>query len=361
MSGTVVTPLSPHRIDAPALRAALSAYQAPQLGRSLFQAASTFALFFAVLAAMYALRGVSPWLTLALALPAAGLTVRIFIIQHDCGHGAFFRTDAANRWLGRLCSLITMTPFANWRRQHANHHAMWNNLDRRSSGADIYSTCMTVAEYRALSPAARWRCRAVRHPLISHLLVPPLVFLLVYRVPFDTPRAWHRERSSVLITNIGLAIIFTALILLLGAGPVALVQLPVIAIAAIIGVWLFSVQHRFEAALWVRQPAWAATDAALLGSSHLRLPRWLQWFSGNIGFHHIHHLMPRIPNYRLEECHRACAAMVAAATSLSLREALSAPSFTLWDEDEARMVRFSDVKKSSIHAANLVDTGGRQN
>ena len=328
----------------PPLRATLSAYQAPVLHRSLLQAGSTFALFFALIAAMYALRGISPFISLALSLPAAGLVVRIFIIQHDCGHGAFFRGAAGNLWMGRFCSLITMTPFANWRRQHANHHAVWNDLDRRGSGADIYSTCKTVVEYRALSPAARFAYRAARHPIIAQLLVPPLVFLVLYRVPFDTPRTWRRERNSVIVTNLGLVVLFTTLILLLGAGPVALVQLPTIAMAGILGVWLFSVQHRFETVLWSRTSTWTATDAALLGSSYLRLPRVLQWFSGNIGFHHIHHLMPRIPNYRLEECHRACAAMLSSTTSLSLRQALGAPAFALWDEAKSRMVRFSDVR-----------------
>jgi omega-6 fatty acid desaturase (delta-12 desaturase) len=327
----------------PPLRATLAAYQAPVLRRSLIQAGSTFALFFAALTAMYVLRHVSPLITLALSIPAAGLVVRIFIIQHDCGHGAYFQGGAANLWMGRLCSLITMTPFANWRRQHANHHAVWNDLDRRGSGADIYSTCKTVAEYRALTPFPRFAYRAARHPVIAQFLLPPLVFVLLYRVPFDTPKKWRRERNSVIATNLALAALFTTLVLLLGAGPVALVQLPTIAIAGILGVWLFSVQHRFESVLWARTTAWTATDAALLGSSYLRLPRVLQWFSGNIGFHHIHHLMPRIPNYRLEECHRACAAQVASTTTLSLREALAAPAFALWDEASSRMVRFSDV------------------
>jgi omega-6 fatty acid desaturase (delta-12 desaturase) len=336
---------SPAGAEAPLrdLRATLAAYQAPVLGRSLGQMATTFLPFFGVIAAMYALAGISPWLSLALALPAAGLIVRIFIIQHDCGHGAYFRSKAANEWLGRFCSLFTMTPFANWRRQHANHHAMWNNLDQRSSGADIYSTCLTVAEYRALSPLQRWGHRAMRHPLIAQVLLPPLVFLLLYRVPFDTPPAWPRERASVFATDLGLAALFTVLVLLLGAGPVALVQVPTIVIAAILGVWLFSVQHRFENAVWLRQEDWSATNAALFGSSHLKLPRVLQWFSGNIGFHHIHHLLPRVPNYRLEECHRACAAQVPGTSSLTLGQALRAPGFVLWDEARARLVRFSDV------------------
>ncbi len=328
----------------PDLKKALAAHQAPQLRRSLGQMATTFLPFFALMAAMYLLRGVSVWLTLALILPAAGLTVRIFIIQHDCGHGAFFRNRAANEWLGRFCSLFTMTPFANWRRHHSNHHAVWNNLDRRDSGADIYSTCLTVAEYRALSRRGQWWHRVVRHPLIAQLLLPPLVFVLLFRVPFDTPRTWRREWFSVLWTDLGLAALFAGLVLLLGVGPVALVQLPVIAASAILGVWIFSVQHRFEEVLWSRQADWTATGAALLGTSYLKLPRVLQWFSGNIGFHHIHHLLPRVPNYRLEECHRACVALTQAGPVLTLRQALRAPAYALWDERRARMVRFADVR-----------------
>jgi acyl-lipid omega-6 desaturase (Delta-12 desaturase) len=328
-----------------AIRTVLASHQAPVLGRSLGQMATTFPPFFGLIAAMYAMEGVSPWLSLALTIPAAGLIVRIFIIQHDCGHGAFFRSRTANEWLGRFCSLFTMTPYANWRRQHANHHAVWNNLDRRSAGADIYSTCLTVAEYRRLSPLGRWWHRAVRHPVVAQLVLPPLVFMLLYRFPFDTPATWRREWTSVLLTDVGLASLFTALVLLLGVGPVALVQLPTMALAAILGVGIFSVQHRFEDAVWSRQADWNATGAALLGSSHLRLPRILQWFSGNIGFHHIHHLMPRVPNYRLEDCHRACVAMGSAAASLSLMQAIRSPVYSLWDEETSRMVRFSDLPR----------------
>ncbi len=327
-----------------ALRDILQSYQAPVLRRSLGQMATTFLPFFGLIAAMYALSGVSAWLSLALALPTAGFIVRIFIIQHDCGHGAYFRSRAANEWLGRFCGLITMTPFANWRRQHANHHAVWNNLDRRDSGADIYSTCLTVAEYQVQSVWARWLSRAVRHPVIFHCLLPPLVFMLVDRVPFDIPQAWRRERISVLLTDVGSAVIFTTLVLSLGFGTVALVQLPAMALAAIIGIWLFSVQHRFEAAIWSHQAHWNAADAAVQGSSHLALPRILQWFSGNIGFHHIHHLTPRVPNYRLEECHRACRTLIPGVASLSLLQALRAPAYALWDEAAGRMVRFSDLR-----------------
>jgi omega-6 fatty acid desaturase (delta-12 desaturase) len=329
--------------DIRALRAVAARYQAPLLRRGLVQLATTFPPFFAVIAAMYALLDTSVWFTLLLSVPAAGLIVRIFIIQHDCGHGAFFRSRTANEWLGRFCSLFTMTPFANWRRHHANHHADWNNLDRRAASSDIYSSCMTVAEYRALSWRwQRWH-RAVRHPLIAHVLLPPLVFILLYRIPFDTPMSWRKEWASVLFTDIGLVALFGLLVAALGIGPVALVQLPTMALAAMLGVGLFAVQHRFEAVVWSRQAQWKLSTASLLGSSYLRLPRILQWFSGNIGFHHIHHLMPRVPNYRLEECHRACAASLPRTEPLTLRQALRAPAYALWDEAAARMVRFADV------------------
>ena len=327
-----------------ALLAIAAVHQAPDLRQALGQMASTFLPFFGLLTAMYLLWGVSPWLSLLLTVPAAGFVVRIFIIQHDCGHAAFFRNRAANDWLGRFCSLITMTPYANWRRLHASHHATWNNLDKRDLGVDLYSTCLTVAEYQALPLPARIWHRVIRHPLISQLLLPPFIFLLYYRLPIDTPASWRRERLSVLLTNAGLVAKFAGLMLLLGVGPVALVQFPIIAVTAIIGVWLFSVQHRFEDAVWSRQENWSATTASLFGSSHLKLPRILQWFSGNIGFHHIHHLSPRIPNYRLEDCHHACAALVAGAPSLSLGQALRAPAYTLWDEEKAGMVRFADLR-----------------
>ena len=327
-----------------ALRAVLADHQAPVLSCGLTQIATTFLPFFGVIAAMYALGTISPWLSLLLTIPAAGLIVRIFIIQHDCGHGAFFRSQAANVWLGRFCGLITMTPFANWRRQHSLHHAVWNNLDKRTGLGDIYSTCMTVEEYRALSAPARVWNRVVRHPAVAQVLLPPLVFLLLYRVPFDTPLSWRREWYSVFLTDAGIVAVLTALALLFGVGTMALVQLPAIGVAAIIGMWIFSVQHRFEGAVWSRQEGWTASGAALQGTSYLKLPRVLQWFSGNIGFHHIHHLTPKVPNYRLEAAHRACAPMIAKAPSLTFVQALKAPFFALWDEKQARMVRFSDLR-----------------
>ena len=323
--------------------ARIAPFQAPSVGKAVVQLASTVLPYFAILAAMYLSLYLSVWLTLLLVVPAAGLVVRIFIIQHDCGHDSFFRSHRANELLGRFCSLITLTPFANWRRQHANHHAVWNNLDRRSEGADIYSTCLTVAEYNAMSPFRRWIYRAVRHPLIAQLALPPLVFIVLYRVPFDTPAGWRRERMSVYATDAAVAVILGVMIYLLGVWPVVLVQVPIMVVASIIGVWIFSVQHRFEQVQWLRQSKWDAATAAMRGSSYLRLPRILQWFTGNIGFHHLHHLAPRVPNYRLAECHTSCPEISSLASTLSFWQALRAPHFVLWDEGKGQMVRFADA------------------
>ena len=325
----------------------LSSHQTASPARSLGQIASSFLPFLALCGAMYATLDLSFWLTLALAVPAAGFLVRIFIIQHDCGHGAFFGSRAANDWVGRLCSLATLTPYANWRRQHAAHHANWNNLDRRQSGADIYSACLTTDEYGRMTLGQRLLYRVVRHPAVALVVLPPLVFLLLYRLPFDTPSDWRRERHSVHATNLALAAIIVGLGLVLGFGAVALVQLPIMIFAAIIGVWLFSVQHRFEAAHWFARADWSSAGASLRGTSYLRLPAILQWFTGNIGFHHVHHLNPRIPNYRLAACHAASVDLQQVPT-LGFGDGLRAAAYWLWDEAQGRMVRFGDCPRPQI-------------
>lgn len=314
-------------------------FQGPILHRSLIQIATSFGGFFASCAGMYALLGTSYLLALLLAPVAAGFLVRIFIIQHDCGHGSFLPKRRANDALGGLCSLLTLTPYANWRRQHAGHHGIWNDLDRRDNGVDIYSSCLTVAEYRGLTPRGRWVHRVTRHPLVANLLLPPLVFLALYRVPFDAPKGWRRERRGVYVTDLAMLAFVVGLGGLLGFGAVAAVQLPVMALGAIIGVWLFSVQHRFEDAWWARHDRWNAPDAAMHGSSFLNLPPLLRWFTGNIGYHHVHHLNPRVPNYRLKACHERLAPVVTV-PELSLREGLRATRYVLFDEANARMVTF---------------------
>jgi len=326
-----------------ALRAAVEPFQRPSTARAMWQLVSSAGLYVATLALMYWSLHLSYWLTLVLAFPAGGFLVRTFIVQHDCGHGSFLGAKRANDMLGSICSLLTLAPYANWRRQHAQHHANWNNLDRREHGADIYSACLTVKEYRARSSFQRLLYRLPRHPLLAHFAFPPLVFLFLYRFAFDTPREWTAERRSVWATNAAIAGCFGLLGTLLGFGAVAMVQLPIVAITTIAGVWLFSVQHRFETARWLRAGEWNFHLAALTGSSYLKLPRWLQWMTGNIGFHHIHHLAPRIPNYRLEDCYRS-AAVLRVQTPLNLRTALRASTLTLWDEATEKLVRFKDAR-----------------
>jgi acyl-lipid omega-6 desaturase (Delta-12 desaturase) len=318
-----------------------AAFQESILTQSLGQLATSFGGFIATCAAMYAFLSVSLWLALPLSALAAGFLVRIFIIQHDCGHGSFFKSRRANDLIGRLCSMMTLTPYAFWRRQHARHHGSWNNLDRRAaSGLDIYSSCMTVTEYRALKPWRRCLVNIANQPAVANLLLPPFVFIVLYRVPFDAARGWRRERRAVYLTDVGLAALIGGLMLILGCGRVVAVQLPTMAIASIVGVWLFSIQHRFERATWASEADWNFTTAAMRGTSRLHLPRILQWFTGNIGFHHVHHLNPRIPNYRLEDCHDADAAF-RLAPKLTLRTAFQALRFTLWDEERRCMVPFA--------------------
>ncbi len=324
------------------LRRTAALFAHPTAWRSLLQLATSIGPFLAGCAAMYLAYPVSSLLTLALSLPTGALLVRVFIVQHDCGHGSFFASRAANTAVGRLCSLITLTPFANWGRQHGAHHANWNNLDRQSAGSDIYSACLTVREYLALSPWRRFLYRLPRHPLIANLALPPLIFLLLYRLPFDTPRDWARERRSVYVTNAALVALFGALAVLLGWREVLLVHLPVMVVASILGVWLFSLQHRFETSRWAGGGDWSFVEAALEGSSYFRLPRPLQWLTGNIGFHHVHHLNPRVPNYRLSAAHDAVAAL-RPVRALDLRGGLAAPRLTLWDEQRGRLVRFADA------------------
>lgn len=326
------------------LRRSVAGFQAPILGASLVQILTTVGGYLTVCAAMYALAGVSPWLVLALAPLAAAFLVRVFIVQHDCGHGAFFRSRRANEVLGFLCSLLTLTPYLSWRRQHAGHHGIWNDLDRRNSGADIYSSCLTVEEYEALGPWQRRWYRITRSPLVANLLLPPFVFLVLYRLPFDMPKDWKVERRAVYLTDLALVALFGGLGLAFGFATVALVQLPIMVLASIVGVWLFTVQHRSDHTVWARRGSWNAMTASLEGSTHLCLPRVLRWFTGNIGLHHVHHLNPKVPNYRLQACNDAVPALQSV-PPMGLRSAFRAMFYVLWDERAQRMVRFRTASR----------------
>jgi acyl-lipid omega-6 desaturase (Delta-12 desaturase) len=313
------TPDIPH--GAAELRCIALGFQRPLPRTAFSQLGSTLLPLVGLIATMHAgLANGWWWLVPLLMLPAAGLTVRTFIIQHDCGHGFFFASRLANDALSRLCPVCTLTPYAHWRRQHAS----WNDLGHRAGhGSDIYSTCLTVAEYRALSPWGQRRHRLLNHPAVVFLMLPPFIFFVLYQLPLDTPAAWQKERHSVLLTNLTLACVLGGLGMILGFAPVALVLLAVMIPASIVGVWLFSLQYRFEGACWRPHATWDPVTAALEGSSFLRLPRLLQWLTGHIGFHHVHHLAPRVPNYRLEECHQAHPSF-AGVPVLTLRDGLRA-------------------------------------
>lgn len=327
------------------VRKAAAAFAQPIRGRGALQLLTSFGPFIAVCASMYLVYPVSAWLALALALPTGALLVRIFIVQHDCGHGSFFASARANVLVGRACSLITLTPFTNWARQHSLHHGNWSNLDRRK-GADLYSACLTVREYLALSRWKRLLHRLPRHPLVANLLLPPLVFLVLYRMPFDTPRHWLRERRSVHLTNAALLALFGALAVAFGWREVLAIHVSIMAVASILGVWLFSLQHRFETTRWKRRVDWDPTEASMDASSWFALPHVLHWLTGNIGFHHVHHLNTRVPSYRLGAAHEAVQALWPV-KPLTLGGGIRAPWFTLWDEAKGRLVSFREAARAA--------------
>jgi len=312
----------------------VTGYQQPDLRRSIGQILSSFVPFAAILAAMLASLRVGYWPTLILALPAAGLLVRIFIIQHDCGHGAFFKSVRANDGLGFVCGVLTLTPYRHWRHNHAVHHRSAGNLARRGVGA-IFT--LTVREYVALSRWRRLLYRIYRHPLVLFGVGPVINFVILQR--FWSPKAPRQERAGVLWTNLAIAGLTVGSLHLIGSEALILVLAPTLSIAFTIGTWLFYVQHQFEETYWARDEDWSYTLAALKGSSYYQLPEVLRWFTGNIGFHHIHHLSPKIPNYLLKRCHDENPSL-RPATILTLASSLRTASLHLWDEETERLVGF---------------------
>jgi omega-6 fatty acid desaturase (delta-12 desaturase) len=277
---------------------------------------------------------ISYWLMLPIAILAAGFLVRIFIIFHDCGHGSFFRAKRANNATGALAGVLLLTPYRHWRWQHALHHGTAGDLDRRGSG-DIWT--LTVEEYLRSTRWRRLAYRLARNPIVLFVIAPLYIFVIDHR--FAASTAPTRERRSVHCTNwalLGIALIMSAAI---GLKAFLLIQLTVSAVAGALGVWLFYVQHQFEGAFWSRSEEWNYTAAALQGSSFYKLPRILQWFTGNIGFHHIHHLSPRIPNYHLQRCHDADP-FFNTIKPVTLLASLRFLTFRLWDEQRKVFVGF---------------------
>jgi acyl-lipid omega-6 desaturase (Delta-12 desaturase) len=309
--------------------------------RSILQLVTTAMPFMALLAVMAWASHDLYWLTLLLAIPAAGLLVRLFIIQHDCGHSSLFRSRAANDFVGRALSVLTLTPYYSWKRDHAAHHASTGNLDRRGRG-DVQT--LTVAEYQASSPLKKLAYRLFRNPLVMVMLGAPINFILLQRFPKGHEWLNHQSRRSILSLNLALLVAFGVPCALLGARPVFGTYLPVIIMASWVGNWLFYVQHQFEDAHWERDGDWSFHEAAVVGSSYFKLPRILQWFSGNVGLHHVHHLCSRVPNYRLQACLDAAPELDGMSKVITLRESLGCWRLALWDEQRGRLVGFRDFE-----------------
>jgi omega-6 fatty acid desaturase (delta-12 desaturase) len=286
---------------------------------------------------MYYALGVSYWLALAIAIPAAGFLVRTFILFHDCSHGSFLPSKRANMWLGTVLGLLVYSPFLRWRHDHAIHHATSGDLDRRGGG-DVRT--LTVAEYRALPSRAQLAYRIFRNPLVMFGIGPIIALLVGPRLVSRDARP--RLRRSVIGTNLALVALIGALCWLLGWRDYLLVQAPTVLLAGSAGIWLFYVQHQFEDAYWESTDGWSYADAALRGSSYLKLPKVLQFFSGNIGLHHVHHLSARIPNYNLQRAHDENP-IFHDVPVLSLVDGLRAVRLKLWDEERARMVTFAEA------------------
>jgi omega-6 fatty acid desaturase (delta-12 desaturase) len=328
-------------------RSVVSRYQRPDTRRALTQLATTLLPLAAVFFLMYRTFESSPyWLTLLLAVPAAGLLVRTFIIMHDCAHGSFLPSKRANTFIGWVTGVLTMTPFGQWRHDHSLHHASSGDLDRRGHG-DVET--LTVREYEALSRGARLRYRLMRNPLVLFGL-GPIHWILTNRIPPRGANATPRQLRSVWGTNALILAVFGAAAAWVGLPAVLLVYGPAMYLAAAAGIWLFYVQHQFEGTYWQQHAEWDYATSAIRGSSYLKLPAVLHWFTGSIGLHHVHHLGPRIPNYALKRCHEENP-LFHEVTTLTLAQSVRTLRLTLWDESRQRLVGFRDVTIAAPKAA----------
>ena len=322
----------------PAWKDIVAKYQKPVWWSAMWQVVNTLVPYSALWFLMYFSLRVSWWLAVPLAVLAGGFLVRTFIIFHDCGHGSFLASTKANDALGFITGVLTFTPYYHWRWEHAIHHASSGDLDRRGTG-DVWT--LTVQEYLEASRWKRFAYRLARNPVILFGLAPLYLFLIQQRYP--NSKSEGRERRSVWWTNLALALLAGGLIWVFGLKAYVLLQLIVLVVAGSAGVWLFYVQHQFEGVYWEREKSWDYSLAALQGSSFYKLPKVLQWFSGNIGFHHIHHLSPQIPNYHLEKCHRA-EPLFQTVKPVTLFSSFKSFTFRLWDEQRRKLVGYRALR-----------------
>lgn len=319
----------------------LAHYREPSTWRSILELHVTLGPFLLLWALAWMALEISPWLSLAIAVLNGGFLVRIFIIQHDCGHASYLRNRTVADWLGRALGVLTLTPYDVWKRTHAIHHSTHGNLDRRGIG-DVMT--LTVAEYRARGRWGRLLYRLYRNPVVLFVLGPSYIFMVQNRLPVGLMSSGWRYWVSAMGTNAFIAILVGLILWMGGLMPLLLIYIPTSVIGATIGVWLFYVQHQFEGTHWKSEKEWQIHDAALEGSSYYKLPAPLQWLTGNIGVHHVHHLYSRIPFYRLTEVLRDHAGL-AQAQRLTIRESLSCVKLKLWDEASERLMSFREARR----------------
>ena len=317
----------------------LSAYREPHLLRSVFELAVTMGPFLLLWVLAWWSMSISYWLTFLISVLNSAFLLRLFVIQHDCGHGAFFENRTVSDWLGRVIGVLTLTPYDVWRRTHSIHHSSSGNLGRRGIG-DVHT--LTVAEYRQRTPVDRWIYRLYRNPIILFCLGPGYLFFVKNRLPLGlmgNVKYW----VSAMCTNAAIVVWLALVVYAGGLVPILLIFLPTTLLAATAGVWLFYVQHQFETTHWDSEQDWQLHDAALEGSSHYVLPPVLQWVSANIGIHHVHHLYSRIPFYRLPEVLRDHTEL-ADCNRMTIRQSAGSVRLRLWDENTRRMVTFAQAR-----------------
>ncbi len=334
MNSLPVSQADSSRPRAARIKSVIDRFRQPSHARAIWQLTNTLLPYLFIWFLMARVITVSYWLVLPLALVAAGLRVRLFIFMHDCGHGSFMRSRHANALVGWITGLLTFTPYHHWTWEHAIHHRTSGDLERRGRG-DVWT--MTVAEYLGAPLWRRCAYRLLRNPLVLFAIAPTVLFVVLERFP--SSQAGRRERLSVWLTNLALVLMAAGLSALIGFRSWFLIELTMMLIAGGAGVWLFYVQHQFDGAYWTSHDDWDYTDAALKGSSFYKLPAILRWFSGNIGFHHIHHLSPQIPNYHLQRCHNA-EPLFGSAPTLTLGASLRSATLRLWDEQRQRLIGF---------------------
>lgn len=320
------------------------AYAHPDLRKSIWQIVNSIVPYTLLWYLAYKSLSYPYWITFLISLLACGFLIRIFIIYHDCGHGSFFRSKEVNNVVGRIMGILTFTPFHSWHHQHRVHHATSANLDKRGMG-DVWT--MTVEEYRKSSKWDRFVYRSFRNPFIMFTIGPVYMVFILNRL--SRKSMTRQEKLNIYFTNSILLLMAAGISLIIGIKAYLLIQIPIILLSHSIGIWLFYIQHQFDDVSWERGNDWDYKTAALTGSSFLKFPALLQWFTGNIGFHHVHHLSSRIPNYKLERCHYENK-IFRDVKPVTLFSTFKALTLNLWDEAEHRLTSIKRIRSASAIA-----------